>query len=281
MKKEIIDSNNRKINYATNGWTEISVKKLLADLQLADIDYLTIISYFVVGTDEADYCFAYYKEYPSICTQGKTIEEATKKLKEYITVYINKRDKSKFNNIMLDIETLGDTPGSVVTSIGAVRFDIETGEVGEKFHQFIPLSDSLNSGFTVTANTLLWWLKQPTDSLEYLTDGLMSAKDSLLYVLENFTDFVTKDDIIWAKSPRFDCSILGHVYTKVGYDIPWNFRNERDVRTLSAQCPQVEKNWKFTGTKHDALSDCYNQIGYCSEIWKILKNKFGKMPISF
>lgn len=257
------------------------MKKSIDDLQLTDIDSLTVVSYLLVGTGVEDCCFAYYQEYQSICCQAKTIEEAIKKLREYITTYINKRDKSKFNNIMLDIETLGDTPGSIVTSIGAVRFNIETGDIGEKFHQFIPLSDSINSGFTITAKTMLLWLKQSTDSLKYLTDGLESANDSLIYVLENFANFVTKDDIIWAKSPRFDCGILGYVYTKIGYDIPWDFRNERDVRTLSAKCPQVEKNWKFVGTKHDALSDCYNQIGYCSEIWKILENKFGKMPISF
>ena len=36
-------------------------------------------------------------------------------------------------HVMIDIETMGNMSHSAIVSVGAVRFDLETGEIGEKF----------------------------------------------------------------------------------------------------------------------------------------------------
>lgn len=227
---------------------------------------------FVMIIDKKE-CFVFLKNNPSICSQAPTLAEALEKCMKYKTVMETKLSEPIFDSIMLDIETLGDTANAVIISIGAVKFNIKTGATGENFHQFIPLQNSLECGMEVSASTLMWWFNQTPKSQRTMVEGLNSANESLIYVLENFAEFCNKDLLIWAKSPRFDCGILGNAYKKIGYEVPWDFRKERDVRTLSALIPDVEKNWVYNGTAHDALSDCYNQIGYCCEVWKKLSQK--------
>lgn len=63
---------------------------------------------------------------------------------------------------------------------------------------------------------------------------------------------------------------MENAYDKIRQPIPWDFRNEGCVRTLTSFNPQLKKNFLSTGTAYNALSDCYYQVGYCSEIWKSL-----------
>ena len=56
---------------------------------------------------------------------------------------------------MIDLETLGVSPGSVISSIAAVQFDINTGEIGRQFYKNIDLQQSLDNGFTINAETLI------------------------------------------------------------------------------------------------------------------------------
>jgi DNA polymerase III epsilon subunit-like protein len=44
---------------------------------------------------------------------------------------------SKYKDVMLDIETLGNRPYSIILSIGAVEFDPRTGNMGNEFYVLI------------------------------------------------------------------------------------------------------------------------------------------------
>lgn len=48
------------------------------------------------------------------------------------------------NHVMLDIETLGNQSNSVITSLGAVEFNLETGETGREFWQNIDVQSCLD-----------------------------------------------------------------------------------------------------------------------------------------
>ena len=39
-------------------------------------------------------------------------------------------------------------------------------------------------------------------------------------------------EYIWAKSPDFDCSILKYIYDLLDIKCPWNYNNQRCVRTI-------------------------------------------------
>lgn len=47
------------------------------------------------------------------------------------------------NHLMVDLETMGNGPYAPVISIGAVFFDLKTGETGEDFSVNISLESSM------------------------------------------------------------------------------------------------------------------------------------------
>ena len=54
--------------------------------------------------------------------------------------------EGQYPDIMLDIETHGKDAGCVVVSIGAVRFDVQTGKTGKEFHQKLDIHLLLGLG---------------------------------------------------------------------------------------------------------------------------------------
>lgn len=173
-----------------------------------------------------------------------------------------------FKHIMVDLETMGNKSNSCIVSIGALEFDLDTGETGREFYYNIHLESCLDCGLTVDAHTVMWWLQQ---SDQARTDLLKTPIVSLNEALISFNKFCNEDSIMWGNSARFDLGILQDAYNKLGIYKHWNYHNERDVRTLVSFAPEIKKDYPRSATAHNALSDCYHQAGYCSEIWISLK----------
>lgn len=176
----------------------------------------------------------------------------------------------KFDHLMLDIETMGSESYSAILSIGALEFDIETGNTGKEFYVNVDLQSCMDLGLTVNASTILWWLNRNEQARKDLTERTtLPVQKALL----EFAQFCDEDYQIWGNSPRFDCGILQNAYNKLGIPIPWDFRKERCVRTIVSFRPDIKENWQPLGTLHNALDDCYYQVGYCNAIWNELNNK--------
>lgn len=178
--------------------------------------------------------------------------------------------KNKFNDLMLDLETMGNESFSAIVSIGALEFNLETGETGKEFYVNVDLQSCLDLGLTVNASTIMWWMNQSDQARHDLT-----SKKALpiLDALSEFSIFINNNDYrVWGNSASFDCGILANAYKKANIEVPWMHWNERCVRTLASFKPEIKKAFKFKGTAHNALDDCYHQVGYCYEIWKSLNN---------
>ena len=171
-------------------------------------------------------------------------------------------------HVMIDIETMGNMSHSAIVSVGAVRFDLETGEIGEKFYMNVDLQSCLDAGLIINADTLMWWLNQS----EAARKKIIEKGHSLNNVLISLSAFVTKDDEVWGNSARFDLGILSDAFNTCKMPIPWDFRKERCVRTLVSFAPEVKEAEPNTGVAHDALADCIFQINYCSKIFNKLKD---------
>lgn len=173
-------------------------------------------------------------------------------------------------DIMIDIETCGTKPGCAIMSIGAVQFDIVTGETGKKFYCNIDAVDSQKQGLTIDANTVLWWMKQSDEarkSLENNVTTLKAALNSFSAWLEDINDTEVQ---IWANAPSFDLVLLKYAYEIIGEKTPWMYWQERCVRTLIAFNPEIKK--QITNEfPHNAIGDCLYQIKYCSEIWNAIR----------
>lgn len=172
-------------------------------------------------------------------------------------------------HVMIDIETMGNMSRSAIVSVGAVRFDLETGEIGEKFYMNVDLQSCLDAGMIINADTLMWWLSQGEEARKKIS----SKGFPLSRVLISLSAFVDKDDQVWGNSARFDLGILSDAFNALKKPIPWDFRKERCVRTLVSFAPEVKDAEQNTGVAHDALADCMFQINYCSKIFRKLKNE--------
>ncbi|GGO03681.1 3'-5' exonuclease [Haloarcula pellucida] len=152
--------------------------------------------------------------------------------------------------VMVDLETLGTDPGAVILSIGAVRFD----EVGlsDEFYKNVSIQSCVDAGLEIDADTLDWWLGQDDEVQDVLQGGVRLSK-----ALAHFSAFYRGADEIWAFSPTFDCQILSAAYDAIDEPTPWNYRDERDCRTLAAlpAAADVEQQ----GDAHDALDDAVYQ----------------------
>lgn len=171
---------------------------------------------------------------------------------------------------MIDIETFGTKSNSVIVSIGAVVFDLESGKTGSLFHMDISASDCVKNGLKIDSDTFIWWLKQPKEAQRKITEdkNRKSLKIALLNLGRFIYDNCPPDIQVWGNSARFDLGLIENAFDVIGFKLPWNHYNERDVRTLVSFAPEIKNNMPFTGIKHYAIDDCKHQIKYCSEIYK-------------
>lgn len=173
------------------------------------------------------------------------------------------------NHIMIDVESLGTKPGCIILSIGAVMFDMATGETGKKFYVNIDAVDSQKQGLTIEASTVWWWLGQDAKAKEALEKSRVSLETALNSFEAWLEDNNSVGCQIWANAPSFDLSVLGYAFTLMHMKTPWFYRQERCVRTLVSFAPGIKQGVKNT-LAHDALSDCLYQIEYCSAIWNYI-----------
>jgi len=174
--------------------------------------------------------------------------------------------KIRFTDVMVDIETLDTEPTAVILSIGAVPFNIVTGEMGNYYYSACNVSMQIRDGYTISAETLAWWINNDHDTLlKYLNDGEWRGRS-----VEGLIDFIeeqcNEDVCIWANSPSFDL-----VKLKKGLNMTWpfGFWNERDVRTLVSLRPNIAKMFK-TAVSHHPVEDCENQIRQvCPVYWDL------------
>lgn len=167
---------------------------------------------------------------------------------------------------MLDLETMSSQSNGVIVSIGAVRFDLNTGKHKDTFYQNIDIQSCLDIGLEVTGSTIEWWLTQS----EPARLQLLKNQINIVEALNLFSEFITRDDYIWGNSARFDCGLLQNAYNKSKQWIPWDFKKERCLRTLVSLKPSVKDTIVRKGISHNALDDCYYQIKYLCAIWKLL-----------
>jgi exodeoxyribonuclease VIII len=165
-------------------------------------------------------------------------------------------------NVMLDLETLGTRQGSVITSIGAVKFDSDG--LGEEFYRNIEIESSLECGLTVDGGTIYWWLQQSEEARNRLC---ARPRDRLPEVLWEFDLFLKeRNNIIWGNGSDFDNAMLSTAYSKCGMPLPWKYSNNRCYRTMKNMVPDVKLD--FEGDKHNALDDAKHQARHLLKIWE-------------
>ena len=71
----------------------------------------------------------------------------------------------KTDSVMIDLETLGTVANSIILSIGAVKFDLNSNHIADDgFYASISIDSNLHAGRQLSESTLLWWLDQSKEA---------------------------------------------------------------------------------------------------------------------
>jgi hypothetical protein len=161
-------------------------------------------------------------------------------------------------DVMLDLETLGTMPGCVILSIGAVAFDSTA--IHATFEALLDPRSCQRAGLTIDADTVMWWLGQEEAARAALIRG---STMSLNAALTEFTSWLNPGERtirLWSKGPSFDATVLRAAYRAADLVVPWDFRQERCVRTILDLTGVDGGDYREMGEpRHQALSDALAQ----------------------
>lgn len=187
-------------------------------------------------------------------------------------------------DVMVDLETLGKDVDSPIIQIGALAFDIETGQTLKWMVEYpeVPKDAKVDGG------TLRWWLD--TDK-ELLTKTISKANTTEERATLAFVDWIvktateygltSKDVYLWGNGILFDNKIIQGKCERYGVPYPIQYQNDRDMRTIvdlyRTKDPQGYEAIKLSAsegnTAHDAVDDCLTQMLIVSHAFKELTRK--------
>lgn len=160
---------------------------------------------------------------------------------------------------MVDIETLGTSTDSMISTIGCATFGLNS--IGSKsvFYTRVSIESCAAIGLKMDPATVLWWLDQPDAARREITsrEGLAT----IYQALQSLTDFIQgeangREIRVYAKDPDFDCTILRTAYERTHLPCPWSYWQTRSVRTTLEDHGYTQK----LHAKHHALNDALLQI---------------------
>lgn len=162
-------------------------------------------------------------------------------------------------DVMIDLETLGNTPQTPVVSLGATFFCPDTKQKGPTFYMVLNTKEQISDGRKPDQSTLDWWARQSPEARAVFDQPTKPTVE----VLETFTAWfkANRGKYVWGNGSTFDISILEDMYRMYNLKCPWLFYNVMDLRTFKRFVANGEKLVK-SGVNHNALDDAVSQTDY-------------------
>ena len=184
-----------------------------------------------------------------------------------------------FTDIMIDIETLGNVRGCVVTQIGLAAFcrGSDTASM-PRFRVNLDIDAQVSAGFTLSGDTVKWWMRQSDAArMSWASEEASMAAKLPSEAMQAVKDWINahgaKGFLVWANSPSFDCVILDALWERTRVRKPWAYWQEADCRTLKLIAPGVKK--PEPEVDHDASSDAAAQALYVRRVFADLSGPGG------
>ena len=167
-------------------------------------------------------------------------------------------------HFVIDLETLAVVPTAVVLSIGMAEF-VECEASNPPISSIrtvqynLSISEQILASRTLDPNTISWWLDRPkkVQELAFYDPIPTEAGIVSIFMLMQAAKEIGNKIKVWGNSPAFDLRILESLANDFGIRIPWSFRDEADIRTVTAllgKKPQVQEGLEHTA-KADALAE--------------------------
>lgn len=176
----------------------------------------------------------------------------------------------KFDDLMIDLETMGMPPAGAIVGLGACFFDLQTCTIGPTFYRAVNLATAVRDGGTVTPATIMWWMGQSQEARDAVRFNACDIK----VALTEFCEFIAEhsDDKSvrpWGNASSFDLTLLTGACSRSSVKVPWHYTNERCFRTVRSMYPDVVYNPDDKGKgAHNALEDAVFQAEHLFKIKK-------------
>ena len=168
-------------------------------------------------------------------------------------------------HIMIDTETLAQSPRALVWEFAAIEFLWEQGPHGlrlteaDKLHGYVVHADT--SKFDVHLETLRWTRGMQPEQLGNYLNGVALA--DCVTVAEIHAFFSARaGHMIWARNGAFDFPIMEHMFKANGLKMPWHRRFQNCLYTKINDARRFQPDFEIVapGHAHSALSDAHDQI---------------------
>jgi len=174
-------------------------------------------------------------------------------------------------DLFIDVETAGKSDRAAIISIGMQFCNIRTGEKGPTFYAQISPISALQYG-EKDESTMAFWNSSKTtpEARREAFGGTKTAPQVGAEVIS----FVKTQPYIkpWGNGSIFDVTIMQHWFRMLGIEIPWNFWDARDLRTLLDIAGMNKKSVPFEGTEHVAIDDVMHEVELaCAAYAKMFK----------
>lgn len=165
-------------------------------------------------------------------------------------------------NIMLDLETLGTKPNSLILSIGAVKFG--GGEILDTFYERVDVKSCIDYGLEIDPDTIMWWLQQSEEARK----EICKPGQPLNAVLTWFAEWAFDPQLqVWGNGVAMDNIILTNAYEAVKIPRPWGYKGDMCYRTIKNLNPEIKI--EQGGIYHNALDDARSQALHLMKMIKI------------
>lgn len=193
-------------------------------------------------------------------------------------------------HLLIDIETLGTDPDSVVLSIACVPFMLEVhtyfGElIKDGFIVKLNAQEQIKSYHrSVEDGVVKWWKTQPKevfDSMVRPSSEDVNLKEGLTLLSKFVTGiegYSYNESYVWSRGNNFDFPILKSLYQAAGLGLPYNDWRVRDVRTaidIMAGTGDGKYTLRFGGDgfiAHNPLHDAAMDAARLNELFYLAVN---------
>lgn len=180
-------------------------------------------------------------------------------------------------HVVIDLETMGNGDNAAIVSIGAYRFN-PTGPLAqrpdmpgaelESFYRVVDLGSSVKAGLSMSPDTIMWWLRQSQEARDALLVKDAMPLAPAMAGLGLFIRDTAEKPFVWGHGATFDPVIVKNAFRACGMEVPFDFRNVRDTRTLFdvvgenlVLMPQAQK--------HNALWDAWREAVAIQECYAL------------
>lgn len=172
--------------------------------------------------------------------------------------------------VMVDIEALdSNAETAALVSLGAVKFDFDTGLLGDTFYAEVSLAgmkQQLARGRTMSLDTMIWWTQQSEDACKVFHPN--DIKQDITQVLLEFSQFVGICPV-WGNGVDYDNICLISLYKTFSMKCPLWYSRNRCFRTFKAVFGNRAK-LEREGTHHNARDDAITQAKHLLAMYKAI-----------